>query len=344
MTSNMQPKFAPRLWKRNILVATMTAAMVLLTCALRPLAFVFGRSSLSTCYRFPARIRSICAGAGGLPVRSDRSPWDVLGLPPPNPKGRKELLLADVRRAFRNEAKSVHPDVPGGSAEDFKLLVWAYSEVVTRGADAGTRAPFSSETPPGDDFLNDAVKDNVNIPGFGSLFNIELDTDDDNWLGRAALINFFVRRHDALYEGRVKEQQLAIYRLMHPVKGRAWGVGKVVAVQATWSTRNTPPGGRVFLNPLRMKDAGTLDESNPLHLVEDDCAEVAVCRLLDRFELLEEGVTFDGHGYTVTCRSRSHARLVSDLVHVAQCSFEEECEVKAEECIYCYGDECDVQY
>jgi len=321
----------------------MTAAMVSMMFSLRPLAFVISRKSLLACSKHFDRIRCNCVGACGLPIRPARTPWDVLGLPPPNPHGRRELLLADVRRAFRNEAKSVHPDVPGGSAEDFKLLVWAYSEVVAKGAKAGTSVKFSS-APPRDDFLNDVVKDDVNIPGFGSIFNIEMDTDDDNWLGRDALNNFFVRRHDALFEGAVEEKQLAIYRLMHPVNGRAWGAGKVVAVQATWSTRNTPPGGRIFLNPLRMKDAGTLDESSSLHLVEDDCAEVAVCRLVDRFEILEDGVTFDGHEYTVTCRSRAHVRLVSDFVHIAQCSFEEECEVKSEECIYCYGEECDVPY
>lgn len=325
-------------------VAAMTVAVMFIICTVRPLVFVASRGSLPTRYSLPVRIRCSCIGAGCLPTRSDRTPWDVLGLPPPNPKGRKELLLADVRRAFRNEAKTVHPDIPGGSAEDFKLLVWAYSEVVTKGAEAGTSISLSSETPPGDDFLNDVVKDNVNIPGFGSLLNIELDTDDDNWLERAALTDFFVQRHDAAFEGAVEAKQLAIYRLLHPVNGRAWGVGKIVAVQATWSTRNTPPGGRIFLNPLRMKDAGMLDESISLQLVEDDCAEVAVCRLLDRFEVLEEGVTFDGHEYTVTCRSRSHVRLVSDRVHVAQCSFEEGCEVKAEECIYCYAEECDVQF
>jgi len=282
-------------------------------------------------------------GSHSAARRAGKTPWEILDLPPPASDGVGKLLLADVHRAFRKVAKTAHPDVEGGSQEDFQLLVWAYHEVTTKGAAAG-KAPsdLKKQRPFQDNFLNDFMKEKVYIPGYGSLVNIEAETDDDGWLGREGLGDFFVQRHDAVKEGAVQEDDLAIYRLTHSINGRFWGVGKVMSVQASFSWRNTAPGGRIFLAPLRMKQACMLDQNSHLEMIADSCAEVVVCRLVDRFELLKSGVKVisaaEGE-YTVECGSSSQARLTSNRVHIANCDFEEGCDMKAEECIYCFSDE-----
>lgn len=274
-------------------------------------------------------------------VAARRTPWDVLDLH--KPQADSDIVIADVRQAFRGMAKRMHPDT-GGTKEDFMLLMWAYHEVITRGLNAGNdKAGVTCSED--DDFLSEFQRaTRVIVPGYGSLINVEAETDDDGWMGREALSDFYVTQHDGLNADAVQENDLAIYRLLHPIWGRSWGVGQVVAVQATFSKRNTPPGGRIFLYALKLAD-GRLEKTSNLYLVPDDCAETATCRVVDRFALLRNGVTRTEEGYVIETGSNSHKRLVSGRVHIAQCEFEDECEMKAEECIYCYdGQECYVEY
>jgi hypothetical protein len=50
--------------------------------------------------------------------------WEILGLPG-KPDG-----MEDVVRAYRNKAREVHPDKPGGSKEKFQALQEAYEEAL----------------------------------------------------------------------------------------------------------------------------------------------------------------------------------------------------------------------
>merc|ERR1719399_2476528 len=103
-------------------------------------------------------------------------------------------------------------------------------------------------------------------------------------------------------------------------------------MQVTYGRRGTchiGPSGTISVHPLR-KDASATSEGE-LRLVPDDCAEIASTRVVDRLEVLAEGVERVGHlEYVVAERSRSHARLVgSGRVYLAECDFLEGCEMQA---------------
>lgn len=262
-------------------------------------------------------------------------------------------MLADVRRAFRRAAKTAHPDSESGSKELFQRLVWAYNEVIANGATSSASGPsrWATEAMHSEDgFVKDWMRRNdlpANLGIYGNVAELEAETDDDGWGGRQALRDFFVFKHDGCIEGVVMEGALAIYRLSHAIGGRSWGVGLVEALQATYSKRNTGPAGRIFLHPLKELEGAMGTESSvggPLMLVPDDCAEIDVCRVVDRLEVLQNGVQAVGpRQWSVLRDSYTYNRLVtSGKVHIAQCSSEEECDMPAAECIYCYEEGCEL--
>jgi hypothetical protein len=57
-------------------------------------------------------------------VTSQPTIWEILGLPG-KPDG-----MEDIVRAYRNKAREVHPDKPGGSKEKFQALQEAYEEAL----------------------------------------------------------------------------------------------------------------------------------------------------------------------------------------------------------------------
>lgn len=310
----------------------------------------------------PQRIqRSVACQAaqvGGAPL--SESPWDILGLPPPAP-GMPQTPLVEVRRAFRQEAKRAHPDVEGGSVGDFTRLVWAYDQIVTKGVAAsawvaggtsGKNAKLASE----DGFVEDWMRSNWGDAGFftkqeasmgpwGSLGVIEAETDDDGWGGRAPLKDFFVVRHDGICAGGVHEGDMAIYRLMNVTDGRYWGLGQVVAVQGTWESFNTGMDGRIFVHPLKRNNGQEDAHSGVLQLVTDECAEIVETRVVDRFEVLKDGIHYDldSNQFVVAKGSTSYARIVeSGKVHYGECPLSDECEMHTAECIYCFEEGCDL--
>lgn len=285
------------------------------------------------------------APKSGIAAPSPQTPWDILDLQKPH--SDRDLVVADVRHAFRRMVKQKHPDI-GGTKEEFEMLMWAYHEVVTRGVEAGTNTFDLKLEKVEDEFLSAfRMASKVFIPGYGSLANVEAETDDDGWMDREALWDFYVSRHDGLspIAVAVKENDLAIYRLLQPIGGRSWGVGQVMCLQdAMDGMRRSAPGGVISFYAMKLAH-GRLETGSDIHLVVDDCADTQVCKLVDRLELLREGVTRTEEGYVIETGSSSHARLVSGRVHIAQCEYDEECDMKAEECVYCYdGEDCYVPF
>lgn len=281
------------------------------------------------------------APESSIAAPSRQTPWDILDLQKPN--SNRDLAVADVRHAFRRMVTHKHPDV-GGTQEEFELLMWAYHEVVTRGVEAGTSTLHLTLEKVEDDFLSAfRIAARVVIPGYGSLANVEAETDDDGWMDREALSDFYVSRHDGLdpIACAAKPNDLAIYRLLHPIGGRSWGVGQIMCLQdAMDGQRRSAPGGLISIYAMRLAH-GRLETGSDIHILADDCADIQHCKVVDRLELLREGVKQTEEGYVIEAGSLSHARLVSGRVHIAQCEYDEECDMKAEECVYCYaGDEC----
>ncbi|CAJ1452978.1 unnamed protein product [Effrenium voratum] len=103
---------------------------------------------------------------------------------------------SELRRVFRKLAAKTHPDVTG-SEEAFRRMVEAYRQL--QSADPGAGKDKDAV----DEFLQDWLSESV--LGWGDFAQIERDTDDDGWAGRAPVLNNFVRRHDAASEGGVQE-------------------------------------------------------------------------------------------------------------------------------------------
>jgi len=55
-------------------------------------------------------------------AEGERDPYEVLDV-------QRGATLAEIRRAYRRRARVVHPDVPGGSDEDFRRLTRAFATV-----------------------------------------------------------------------------------------------------------------------------------------------------------------------------------------------------------------------
>ncbi|CAJ1380572.1 unnamed protein product [Effrenium voratum] len=182
---------------------------------------------------------------------------------------------SELRRVFRKLAAKTHPDVTG-SEEAFRRMVEAYRQL--QSADPGAGKDKDAV----DEFLQDWLSESV--LGWGDFAQIERDTDDDGWAGRAPVLNNFVRRHDAASEGGVQEGDCVIFRLLQPIRGFAWGVGRVIAVQVNYS--RSGPNGLLHLQPLR--------QIGPTLLEEDLDADVAITRATDRLELLAVELLADG--------------------------------------------------
>jgi len=198
------------------------------------------------------------------------------------------LKVADLRRAFRKAAARAHPDVQGGSDEAFRLVVEAYQQL-----SSGTTPTsfgyggFGSSGAGGahddvEDFLSKWNSVGPTVKGWGSFEQIERDTDDDGWCDREPVLNSFVRRHDAAFEGGVSEGDLVIYRLMQSVDGLGWGLGRVVASQICYGS--TGPNGLLHVQPQRI--AGRSDDS--VCVSDDEDADVAMTRAVDRLEVLSD--------------------------------------------------------
>ncbi|CAK0871799.1 unnamed protein product, partial [Prorocentrum cordatum] len=220
-----------------------------------------------------------------------------------------------IRRAFRLAAKDAHPDADGGSEERFRLVVWAYGEAMA-GAPLG--GPARRRAAGYDDGFVAAWEDRwreeqqQELGVYHSFEEIERQTDDDGWGDREPLQNFFVWKHDAAVFGGVVEGDVAIYRLSHNIDGRYWGVGVVLAIQATYTVHG--PNGIVFLQPLMRESSG--GEGWERRLVEDSWAEVASVRVLDRLEVLGSDATRCEDG-SIAIDGRSYHRVFeSGMVHV----------------------------
>lgn len=272
-------------------------------------------------------------------------------------------MLREVRRAFRSLAKSRHPDVEGGSESQFHQLVWAYNEISNKGIDAGKwpgglqkASAWNSKDGFVDEYV-DILKSRmdsftrgtfsemeVQMGPWGSFEHIERETDDDGWGGRPALQDFLVKRHDGMCEGGVHEGDIALYRLPQPIQGRFWGIGEVEAVQGRYNfdhgNRCVGVDGRILVWPLRR-----VDQEGPVRVIPDECSEICEVRVVDRFEVLKEGITHLGDRmHEILEGSRSYRSVVSSgRVYLAQCDFEEECDMPAPECVYCYEEGCDLE-
>lgn len=198
----------------------------------------------------------------------------------------------ELRRAFRRLAAKTHPDVTG-SAESFRRVVEAYRHLQSVDPSGGKDAV--------DEFLQDWLEESK-VPGWGDFSQIERDTDDDGWAGRAALLNTFVRRHDAAAEGGVQEGDVVIYRLLQPQQNRGWGVGRIIALQVNYSRNG--PNGLLHIQPL-------CSSSRARNLLEDDLyAEIAITRATDRLEVLSDWQELEDGSLELKELSRSHVRAV----------------------------------
>jgi hypothetical protein len=283
------------------------------------------------------------------------------------------LILSDVRRAFRQQARYLHPDAEGGSTENFELLVAAYKEITAEGATF--RPQWAAQTTDGtgldihevssDGFIrrnggsNWATrgtfsKGDVRFGPWGSFDVIEMETDRDEWGGRSDLLNGFVSRHDGCCQGGVLDGDVAIYRLHHPIDGKAWGVAEVMAVQGMYESgdmkgsTNTGMDGQIYMWPLkRQQIEGATANEDVWRLIPDECAEIQEVRVVDRLEVLQPGVGITALGdrtFELKVGGFAFTRLVtSGKVHIPQCDFGEACDVQAAECAYCYEEGCDVE-
>mmetsp|Transcript_164734 Transcript_164734/g.523724 ORF Transcript_164734/g.523724 Transcript_164734/m.523724 type:complete len:332 (+) Transcript_164734:45-1040(+) len=228
-------------------------------------------------------------------------PWAILGLRAPGPGGSGQPEATELKRAFRAAARRAHPDAEGGSEARFRRVVEAYRKL-SSGAGGPQGAPSGvGVTSAG---LNEEVGN------WGSFWEIENSTDDDDWAGREPLKNFFVSRHDAVREGSVGEGTIAIFRLNESSQGYSWGVGRILAVQVRYSA--VGPNGCIHLQPLMRDDSAGGD----VRLVEDSDADVATVRVVDRFEVVDEGlISLPDGSIRVLEDSVAYLRLIaSDMV------------------------------
>ncbi len=70
-------------------------------------------------------VRAAFRGYAALPPPAPASPWDVLGLKP-------DATEEEIEAAYRQKAKSAHPDRPGGSHEAMTRLNEARAAVLRR--------------------------------------------------------------------------------------------------------------------------------------------------------------------------------------------------------------------
>mmetsp|Transcript_48218 Transcript_48218/g.86948 ORF Transcript_48218/g.86948 Transcript_48218/m.86948 type:complete len:393 (+) Transcript_48218:53-1231(+) len=265
------------------------------------------------------------------------TPWAILGLAAPVPGQLQIPPEKMIKHAFRQVVKEAHPDTETGSVERFRQVVWAYHEIVTKGMSAGQLGlPVEDSIDPLQD-LWDEYMAKVDRSKFAAL---DAQMDDDGWCGRSPVTDLFVSRHDAV-NGMVHEGDVAIFRMQQEIGGRVWGLGKIVAIQ-----KATIPGvgkdGVIYMHPLKQTQ---VQAHGHLHLIPDECDDIAETRVIDRFEVLRFGVeALDGE-YVIEKDSRSYRRIMSGNVHFGQCEFEEECEMKASQCLYCYdNEECEAVY
>ncbi|CAE7409230.1 unnamed protein product, partial [Symbiodinium pilosum] len=197
--------------------------------------------------------------------------------------------MEELRRTFRRLAARSHPDVQGGSDESFRRVVEAYR--ILQGLDEMellSPGEGADQADAVDEFLADWLGKDSAIPGWGNFAQIERDTDDDGWAGRAPVLNTFVKRHDAAVEGLVSEGSIVLFRLLQPQRGFGWGIGHVVAVQVNYSRNG--PNGLLHVQPMYLRDAG-----RGVAVLEDDWeAEIAITRATDRLEVLDAGLQKDG--------------------------------------------------
>ncbi|CAE7195883.1 unnamed protein product [Symbiodinium sp. CCMP2456] len=206
------------------------------------------------------------------------------------------------RRTFRRLAARSHPDVASGSDESFRRVVDAYR--VLQGLDDAELLSAGEE--PADaveEFLADWLGKEFAVPGWGNFAQIERDTDDDGWAGRAPVLNTFVRRHDAAVEGLVSEGSVVLFRLLQPKMGFGWGIGHVVAVQVNYSRNG--PNGLLHVQPMYLREI-----RSGAALLEDDWdADIAITRATDRLEVLDARLQSDGT-LQLEEPSRAHTRAV----------------------------------
>lgn len=280
-----------------------------------------------------AGARTVGRQASGASLDSaPDDPWAVLGLDAPRSAAERPALPA-IRHAFRAAARRAHPDAEGGSEEAFKLVVSAYDAIVNGNTGTKSSKRATRDEAPSWRAQWDKMDEATYLGDWISFDQIERSTDDDGWGEREPLANHFVTQHDATMEGMVGEGDVAIYRLSQAVHGKSWGVGQVEAMQVRYSAHG--PNGILYLTPLM---ASPVFRAGCVCLMADGCAEIASVRVIDRFEVLGEGLDLLADGtVAVVSGSHAYARLVaSGMVHIAQCASEDACDVPAEECSYDY--------
>ncbi|CAE7242703.1 unnamed protein product [Symbiodinium sp. CCMP2592] len=239
------------------------------------------------------RTRTVCGATSAQAAKAEALRALGLDYVPP---------MQELRRTFRRLAARSHPDVASGSEESFRRVVDAYR--VLQGLDDAELLSTGEE--PADaveEFLADWLGKEFSVPGWGNFAQIERDTDDDGWAGRAPVLNTFVRRHDASVEGLVSEGSVVLFRLLQPQKGFGWGIGHVVAVQVNYSRNG--PNGLLHVQPMYLREirSGTA-------LLEDDWdADIAITRATDRLEVLDARLRSDGT-LQLEEPSRAHTRAV----------------------------------
>ncbi|CAE7036707.1 unnamed protein product [Symbiodinium natans] len=249
-------------------------------------------SCFLNCRPTPPCMRTACGAAASGPAATAEA-LRALGLDYVPP-------MAELRRTFRRLAARSHPDVQSGSKESFQRVVEAYRFL----QELDQMELLPSEGPDAvEEFLSDWLGKEPAIPGWGNFAQIERDTDDDGWAGRAPVLNSFVRRHDAAIEGLVSEGSVVIFRLLQPKQGFGWGIGHVVAVQVNYSRNG--PNGLLHIQPMYLRES-----RSGVAVLEDDWdADIAITRATDRLELLDARLQSDGT-LQLEDPSRAHTRAV----------------------------------
>eukprot|EP00929_Paragymnodinium_shiwhaense_P087184 TRINITY_DN47459_c0_g1_i1.p1 TRINITY_DN47459_c0_g1~~TRINITY_DN47459_c0_g1_i1.p1 ORF type:complete len:346 (-),score=52.18 TRINITY_DN47459_c0_g1_i1:101-1138(-) len=236
-------------------------------------------------------------------VGNKEEAFQVLGLRP------SESTSTEIRQAFRKAAAKAHPDVASGSEEAFRRVVEAYNVALSEEPEQEDPSWLSGKAPRKskvnddvDDFLSTWAAMGKDVKGWGDFEQIEQDTDDDGWCDREPVLNAFVRRHDAAFDGGVQEGNLVIYRLMQATEaGLGWGLGRVLALQICYAS--TGPNGLLYVQPQRLGGRS----SEGCIVVDDEDAEVSMTRAVDRLEVLQDATELaDG---TTCIRDGSRAAL-----------------------------------